>query len=192
MKYRSKPTEVEAMQWNGQAAPGGPPNTHSANEIVAWVNANGGEARYMPSRDDCNNVDAQQARIKIRAVSGWVYAKPGDYIVKNTWLLPFEDGLPERAFFPVPADTFESQWEPIPAEPTPDVVTGFASGETGTAHLLIDRARRVAMMNYGARPVLTDLAAALEASAAREAAAQAEIERLKARVDELEGRHEAL
>ena len=38
-KFRKKPVEIEAMQWNGTPA--------AASEIIAWVLDNGGTARYV-------------------------------------------------------------------------------------------------------------------------------------------------
>src|SRR5690349_778135 len=95
MKYViSARAEIEAMQWEG-----GEPfadDTHPAREIVDWVNANGGEARYEPNHPwsefgnecPCNDFDVltrvstpHTARIAVRTINGWAYATPGHYVV---------------------------------------------------------------------------------------------------------------
>lgn len=49
-------------------------------EIVAWVNANDGEARYDP-RPESGALTGATARIAVRTVDGWAYAEPGQYVV---------------------------------------------------------------------------------------------------------------
>lgn len=75
-RYRSKPTECEAMQWPRWGAR----SFDVGHRIIEWVNANGGEARYEPaiSPEDCVAHDGHAARIAIRTADSWVYAAPGD------------------------------------------------------------------------------------------------------------------
>lgn len=82
-----------------------------AEQIVAWVNANGGEARYVPNGEDTPIGWSGYPRIAIRTAYGWAYAKPGDRIVKgDEWfdfiqtkpgMLPDEVRLREFTVSPV-------------------------------------------------------------------------------------------
>lgn len=80
MKYVVMGSEIEAMQW---LATDQPPEAEAA-DIVAWVNANGGEARYEPAPAadyrDAYEVD-RGPFIRVRRSDGWVYAEPGHYVV---------------------------------------------------------------------------------------------------------------
>jgi hypothetical protein len=106
MRYVSRPTECEAMQWryiqhemNGNSA-----------EIVAWVNANGGEARYLRA-EAMPNVPTD--RIAIRTREGRVHAVPGDYVVMgDDWVGHIgEKFIGVRAFITCDPETFEKRWE---------------------------------------------------------------------------------
>lgn len=108
MKYKSKPTEIEARRWNGEGA----------HEIVAWVNANGGEARYEQESWPFGRSNiGHDAYIAVRTIDGWDYAKPGHYIVMGS--TTFQDGgfmTPARFmrdFYPCDPETFESTWEAV-------------------------------------------------------------------------------
>jgi hypothetical protein len=80
----AKPTECEAKRWavvfdaiNAMQ--------HRAEQIVAWVNANGGEARYEPATGALSNFGGRDfPRIVVRTINGWAYAKPGDHIVMGS------------------------------------------------------------------------------------------------------------
>jgi len=55
-----------------------------AEQIVAWVNANGGLAQYEPK---WTGTDATTARIAVRSLNDWAYASLGDYVVKDySWV----------------------------------------------------------------------------------------------------------
>lgn len=129
MRYRSKPTECEAMQWYKQNIEQYDPKAR-AQEIVAWVNANGGEARYAPAGGPSGPGEGSYyghpARIAVRTINGWAYAAPGHYIVMGSavFTTPVEyigmlSGTPCSHtlldFYPCDPATFESRWEPSSA-----------------------------------------------------------------------------
>ena len=125
MKYVSKPTECEAMEWvawqhvsylDGEA-----------KKIVEWVNANGGEARYEPSYDpgppgasftSARN-PAHGPCIAVRTKDGWKHASPGWYVVMGTATFEVweKNRSPEnswiRDFYPCDPETFERRWQAV-------------------------------------------------------------------------------
>jgi len=114
-RYVSKPAECEAMQW--AALPNSPEHglLASASQIVAWVNANGGEARYenSPSPSWPENC------IAVRTINGWAYAAPGHYIVMGEASFVYDregwaGGTRCRAFDVRDPKIFESHWEAAP------------------------------------------------------------------------------
>lgn len=121
MRYRSRPTECEAVQW---PAPG---SYRMADSIVTWVNANGGEARYEPESAYSADRDPDPPRIAIRTVNGWAFAAPGHYVVMGE--AKFDGFLVNgvigdrkvRDFYPCDPETFERRWVGLPTtdEPTP-------------------------------------------------------------------------
>ena len=82
-------SEPESMVW--EALPNSPEHglLARANQIVAWVNANGGEARYEQVVQDGSRNAGQYltSRIAVRTSRGWQCAKPGDRIVKGEWVM---------------------------------------------------------------------------------------------------------
>ena len=74
--------EPGSKQWGTPELRSAANDAAIAEQIVAWVNANGGEARYEPECVDHNGPQTP-ARIAIRTASGWDYAKPGDRVVKG-------------------------------------------------------------------------------------------------------------
>lgn len=128
MKYRSKPTECEAMQWmTGGGAFGIDHLVEGAKRIVAWVNANGGEARVGYEQLSGTPGDTQPY-IAVRTINGWAYAAPGHYVVMGTaefaGLNKLVTGVGPniRDFYPVDPETFERRWQalavtaPVPAD----------------------------------------------------------------------------
>lgn len=111
MKYRSRPTECEAEQWRfGQERPESV--QERAEQIVAWVKNNGGEARYA------HHVE----RIHVHTINGWAYAAPGHYVVMGAARFHVDHDGPLmstgcrtiRDFYPCDPETFERRWEPTP------------------------------------------------------------------------------
>lgn len=120
MRYRSKPIEIEAMRWNVDGA-GKSAVMFSAPEIVAWVNTNGGEARYEPSYFDMQAARGgpaveRPARIAVRTINGWAYAAPGHYVVMGeAWFSAdaskaYHDTHQVRDHYPCDPETFERRW----------------------------------------------------------------------------------
>lgn len=94
-------------------------------DIVAWVNANGGEARYVPITLDPDTDPTDASIITIRTSTGWANAKPGYYIVMsdNYFYLPQSLGdldaeCPQvklRVFYLQSPETFEREdWKLAP------------------------------------------------------------------------------
>jgi|SRR6185437_4173255 len=121
MKYQSKPTEIEARQWNGEKysifISTGP---LCAYDIIAWVNANGGEARYGHPTGDESTTWQSGPFIAVRTINGWDYAEPGHYIVMGSARFDIVVGTDlngpaeqRRNFYPCDAETFESSWEAV-------------------------------------------------------------------------------
>jgi hypothetical protein len=109
--YHSKYTTVEAKQWNGnQLQPSR--DGASAEQIVAWVKENGGEAVYHPQGD---GIDASLGGpvIGVRTINGWAYAKLGHYVVPGeAWFEPRPHATFKlRDFYPCDPETFEKRWE---------------------------------------------------------------------------------
>lgn len=80
----------------------------SANEIIAWINTNGGEARYEPH--------ATNPAIAVRMADGLDYARPGYYIMMGytSFADPYQPLGVERFirnFFPCSQTKFERQWK---------------------------------------------------------------------------------
>lgn len=91
MRYVSRPAECEAMQWGNTDAMGFYATGKHAENVVAWVNANGGHARYEPEpqatiggRGHGSQTFTQPARIAVRTINGWAYAAPGHYVVRGS------------------------------------------------------------------------------------------------------------
>lgn len=111
-KYRSKPTECEAMKWAGGDA--------QAHAAVAWVAEGGGEARYDEEWIGLlSQEDIRPARIAVRTINGTAYAGPGYYVIRGQarFCQHIEYGQPEHEcsglvdFYPCDPETFERRWE---------------------------------------------------------------------------------
>ena len=78
--YISEPVEIEAMQWHKN---GGNDRflEPMAREIIAWVNANGGEAQLSHPFAEAEEVGWPRPRIWLRTADGEAVALPGDYVV---------------------------------------------------------------------------------------------------------------
>ena len=111
-----EPVEIEAMQWaiNSSVESG----KEKAEEIVAWVNANGGEAKYLRRIDASINQALTEARIAVHTCNGWYSAAPGDYIVMGEeWFVTPEQSRSgvgkTRDFYIQSPQAFVIQEEPI-------------------------------------------------------------------------------
>lgn len=88
----------------------------TAEQIVAWVNANGGEARY-----ESQGAPSGADRIAVRTINGWAYAAPGHYVVMGSATFTVcahnqpatcNEYRTLRDFYPCDPETFERRWEP--------------------------------------------------------------------------------
>lgn len=87
--YRTKPTTVEARQWDG--------TVEGATGIIDWALSYGGTIRY---HDEDNTLAVDTA-------VGSMLARPGDWIVR---------GLEDNLFDPFGPMAFEATYEPVPVE----------------------------------------------------------------------------
>ena len=90
-KYRTKPVEIEAVQFTGNNYP----------EIEAWSNG----LFNMLSRDDRLVCDDPEATAEVFDIlhSTWILVKPGQYIVKGQ----------KGEFYPCDPDTFKWKYEEV-------------------------------------------------------------------------------
>lgn len=92
MKYRKKPIEIEAIQWDGTAA--------GATPVINWILADGGTARYHSP----NGIDYTSTHeIVIDTLEGKTWAKRGDYIIRGV----------QGEFYPCKPDIFEQTYEAV-------------------------------------------------------------------------------
>lgn len=94
MRYRKKPIEVDAMQWDG--------TTLGATEIIEWILNSGDTARYH-----FNTHIPSFSCIEIDTAEGTMQASSGDYVIKEPF--PTDD----RMFYPCKPSIFESTYEPV-------------------------------------------------------------------------------
>lgn len=92
MKYRKKPIEIEAVQWN---RPGDHPEV-----IQAWKDADTG-AVHGPSIDAKN--PAKSIVYAIRTMEGWHEVTPGDFIIRGV----------HGELYPCKPDIFEATYEAV-------------------------------------------------------------------------------
>ena len=89
LKYRKKPVEIEAMQWDGTAA--------GATPIINWVLSQGGTARYH--EDD----DAHVEHLRIDTLEGTMRADVGDFIIRGV----------EGEFYPCKPEIFAKTYDAV-------------------------------------------------------------------------------
>jgi hypothetical protein len=89
-RYRKKPVEIEAIQWDGTAA--------GATPIINWVLENGSTARYYSP----NGIDYTSTHeIAIRTLEGTMWARRGDFIIRGV----------QGEFYPCKPDIFAQTYE---------------------------------------------------------------------------------
>ncbi|QDB74857.1 hypothetical protein KNU56_gp80 [Gordonia phage Arri] len=109
-RYRKKPVEIEAMQWDGTAA--------GATPIINWVLAGEGTARYhAPNSGDpecpnraghavwrycptCSFADEAPA-VSIDTLEGAMGASPGDFVIRGV----------QGEFYPCKPDIFAETYD---------------------------------------------------------------------------------
>lgn len=97
LRFRKKPVEIEAMQWDGTAA--------GAANIIDWVLAGDGIARYTCSDPDrCSTFDGDTPHmINIETLEGTMIAGLNDWIIKGV----------QGEFYPCKPDIFEQTYERV-------------------------------------------------------------------------------
>ena len=89
MKYRKRPVEVEAMQWDGSFV--------HAIAIWSWMRS----GLRKPANEFCT-LNSDGARILIPTLEGTMTAARGDWIIKGV----------KGEFYPCKPDIFEATYEP--------------------------------------------------------------------------------
>ena len=91
-KYRKRPVEIEAMQWDGTAS--------GATPIINWILNGGGTASYWaPGEWDA---EAPKAAY-ISTLEGSMLASPTDWIIRGV----------AGEFYPCRADIFTATYEAV-------------------------------------------------------------------------------
>lgn len=100
-KFKKRPVEVEARQWDGTA--------NNARELIDWILNEGGTARYICSNTArCIEFDGDTPHtIAIDTHEGIMTTGINDYIIKEPF--PTDD----RKFYPCKPDIFESTYEEV-------------------------------------------------------------------------------
>lgn len=88
MKYRKKPVEIEAIQWNGMNVP----------EIIDFA-----EDACTIDMLAYSNTDQPIYTLVIHTLEGDMLAKPGDFIIKGV----------KGEFYPCKPDVFEQTYEMV-------------------------------------------------------------------------------
>lgn len=94
MKFRMKPVVITAKHWDG--------TVHSASEVIDWVLAGDGTARYHHESDA---VPGARTELAIETLEGTMYASPGDWIVCGV----------QGEFYPCKPDIFGATYEAVEA-----------------------------------------------------------------------------
>lgn len=98
MKYRKKPVEIEAMQWDGTAA--------GATPIIDWVLTGEYAAHYAEAQPETRLKGkvvrpAAPAHIAINTLEGTMRAIEGDFIIRGV----------QGEFYPCKPDIFEQTYQ---------------------------------------------------------------------------------
>lgn len=92
-KYRKKPVEIEAMQWDGAA--------DSATPIIDWALGQDQTIRFWcESADSCKK---KSHVLQIDTLEGTMSAMPGDYIIRGV----------QGEFYPCKPDIFHATYEEV-------------------------------------------------------------------------------
>ncbi|WP_233152667.1 hypothetical protein [Mycobacterium sp. NS-7484] len=95
-RYRKKPVEIDAVQWDGTA--------EAAAPIIEWAHANNVTITYnCPDGDACRR---DTHVLLVCTLEGAMSALPGDWIVRGI----------KGEFYPVKPDIFAATYEPVEAQ----------------------------------------------------------------------------
>lgn len=95
-KYRKKPVEIEAMQWDGTAK--------TATEIIDWIATYGGTAVFWCEVEPCSDT-AEGHGLQIRTLEGAIAASPGDFVIRGV----------QNEFYPCKPDIFAATYDEVQA-----------------------------------------------------------------------------
>ncbi|MGW7350964.1 hypothetical protein [Streptomyces sp. NPDC054784] len=95
-RYRKKPIEIDAMQWDGTAS--------GATPIIDWILSSDSTATYRCSNPErCAEHDGDTPHsIVIRTLEGDMSATVGDWIIRGV----------QGEFYPCKPDIFAATYEP--------------------------------------------------------------------------------
>lgn len=98
-RYRKKPVEIEAVQWDGTA--------EGATPIINWILSSDATATYRCSDPDrCARTDGVTPHaIQICTLEGDMTASCGDWIIRGV----------QGEFYPCKPDIFEATYEEVAA-----------------------------------------------------------------------------
>lgn len=98
-RYRKKPVEIEAVQWDGTA--------DGATRIIDWILSSGATATYTCSNPDrCSETHGDTPHsISIRTLEGDMRADLRDWIIKGV----------QGEFYPCKPDIFAATYEAVEA-----------------------------------------------------------------------------
>ncbi|MFB7860123.1 MULTISPECIES: hypothetical protein [Actinomycetes] len=96
-KFRKKPVEIEALQWDGTAA--------GATPIIDWILSNGGSATYECSNPDrCVQFDGDNPHfIAILTLEGTMRATLSDWIIRGV----------QGEFYPCKSEIFAATYDAV-------------------------------------------------------------------------------
>ena len=103
-RFRKRPVEIEAMQWDGTA--------ESATPIIDWMLSLGGTARFHEAHDEIHNTlhdgtvqgcPAEAAHIAIDTLEGTMRGSVDDWIIRGV----------NGEFYPCKPDIFAQTYEPM-------------------------------------------------------------------------------
>jgi len=103
-RYRKKPVEIDATQWDGSA--------EGATPIIDWMLDNDATARFHEAQTFIEGPDGQpqqSARLFIDTLEGTMYASPSDWIIRGV----------QGEFYPCKPDIFAATYEPVAAVSAP-------------------------------------------------------------------------
>ena len=98
-KFRKKPVEIEAFQWDGTG--------EGATPLINWMLTNDTTARFICSNPDrCAEYDGDTPHtIQIRTLEGDMTASLGDWIIRGV----------QGEFYPCKPDIFAATYEAVEA-----------------------------------------------------------------------------
>lgn len=91
-KFRKKPVEIEAMQWDGTAS--------GATPIINWILSGRGTARF---HSDVWTIQHCGPAIAIDTLEGSIWSSPGDWIIRGI----------AGEFYPCKPDIFAATYEEL-------------------------------------------------------------------------------